>query len=220
MAESIATRPLTERQIARRQRILETAREQLEAQGYDGLNMRDLALTAEVSPTTLYNLFQSKDILILSALRDLLDGLAERAAETQTSGMEFMIARQEIYGRNIIDMPRYSEAMTLMLFNAGPDDPITRVLLTDTIAGMREQIVAMQEAREVRPDIDLEFAARSVAVSTWSTLLLWAKQIVPTSTFVHEYVRAAVAALAPFMTPRTLRDYSHLLSAPAESTGV
>ena len=63
---------LTPLQRARRERILTTTRDQLSLLGYDGINMRNLAAAAEVSPTTLYNLYENKDVLVLSALEDQL----------------------------------------------------------------------------------------------------------------------------------------------------
>ena len=65
----------TPRQQERRERILEAARAALSENGYEGLNMRDLALTAGVSPTTLYNQFENKDTLVLAALSDMLQNI-------------------------------------------------------------------------------------------------------------------------------------------------
>ena len=56
-------KPLTPRQEVRREKILSAARKLVASQGYDGMVMSDLAEVAEVSPTTLYNLFNTKDEL-------------------------------------------------------------------------------------------------------------------------------------------------------------
>ena len=67
-------RPLTPRQAARRHDILAAVREQLSRFGYEGVNMRQVADAAGVSPTTLYNLYSSKDALVLAALEEHLGG--------------------------------------------------------------------------------------------------------------------------------------------------
>ena len=64
-------KPLTARQEVRREKILSAARKLVASQGYDGMVMSDLAESAEVSPTTLYNLFNTKDELLLEALDTL-----------------------------------------------------------------------------------------------------------------------------------------------------
>ena len=65
-------RKLTPRQEDRRQRILASARDLVADQGYDGMVMSQVAERAGVSPTTLYNLYNTKDQLVLEALRELL----------------------------------------------------------------------------------------------------------------------------------------------------
>ena len=63
-------RNLTERQLRRRERILSAARELISKQGYDGVKMRDLAKAADVAPKTLYHQFESKEILLRTAVEE------------------------------------------------------------------------------------------------------------------------------------------------------
>ena len=74
-------RSLTPNQQARRARILEAARALVAEHGYDGMIMRDVATAAHVSPTTLYNLYNTKDELLLEALRDAVAEGWQRAAQ-------------------------------------------------------------------------------------------------------------------------------------------
>ena len=111
---------LTRTQIERRERILEAVRDRLSSHGYDGLSMRDLADSANVSPTTLYNLFGGKDALVLAALRDLLDQIAVRVAQSEATGMQRLLIGAEEIGRQIVATPEYAEGMTRTLFNADP----------------------------------------------------------------------------------------------------
>ena len=84
---------LTAVQHQRRERILLSTRDQLSQFGYEGLNMRELALISDVSTYTLYNLYQSKDTQILAALEDLLADINAVVAETDTSGLGRFLAR-------------------------------------------------------------------------------------------------------------------------------
>ena len=61
----------------RRQRILEAARDQITAVGYDALTMKHLAQAGGVSIKTLYSLYGSKDELMLTAVAGLFTGTAD-----------------------------------------------------------------------------------------------------------------------------------------------
>ena len=120
---------LTAVQQQRRERILLSARDQLSQFGYEGLNMRELAVIADVSTSTLYNLYQSKDTLILAALEDQLADINAVVAETNTSGLGRFLARVEAVADQIVETPKYAEAMGKMLFGADAHDPIVQLLI-------------------------------------------------------------------------------------------
>jgi len=86
--------------------------------------MRELAVIADVSTSTLYNLYQSKDTLILAALEDQLADINAVVAETNTSGLGRFLAHVEAVADQIVETPQYAEAMGTMLFGADAHDPI------------------------------------------------------------------------------------------------
>jgi len=120
---------LTPVQQQRRDRILSGARQQLSKHGYEGLNMRDLAVVAEVSTSTLYNLYQGKDALILAALEDLLAEINTTVVSTGVTGLDRSLKRIEVIADQIVETPKYAEAMGKMLFNAEPSHPIVQALI-------------------------------------------------------------------------------------------
>ena len=197
---------LTPRQLQRRERILSTVRQQLSKAGYEGLSMRDVAAASDVSPTTLYNLYDNKDGLVLAALQDLLDQLATSVPEA-LKGLEGVVARSRAYARNIVKNPRYAEAMARMLFNARPTDPIAKLLLHGSIRTRRQAILDMQTLGEMRKDIDVDFYAQQWGVSSWSAILLWTHGHIPLRQFEETYVRTEMHALLPGMTPKLARKY-------------
>ncbi|MCH0539032.1 TetR family transcriptional regulator [Streptomyces sp. MUM 203J] len=87
---------LTERQAARRRRILQASARLAARGGFDAVQMREVAEEAEVALGTLYRYFPSKIHLLVATMQDQLDGLhatlrkrpppgespAERVAET------------------------------------------------------------------------------------------------------------------------------------------
>ena len=197
---------LTPRQLMRRERILETVRQQLSTSGYEGLSMREVAAASAVSPTTLYNLYDNKDGLVLAALDDLLTQLASSVPEA-LQGLESVIARARAYAQNIVRNPRYAEAMARLLFNAGPTDPIAKMLLHNGIAARHRSILELQSLGEMRKDIDVDFFAQQWGVSSWSTILLWTHGQIPLAEFEAHYVRAELHALLPGMTAKQAQKY-------------
>lgn len=185
----------------RRQRILATTREQLGKYGYDGINMRDLAGAAEVATTTLYNLYQNKDNLILAALEEVTDALFLQIRNEQLQGIDLFIATREKVGAQIASTPNYTLAMTRMLFNAEPADPVVKVVLGQPILSQKQRLQELVDAGDLPADIDLAFIARSISASSWSTILLWSKGFVALHDFTDEYVRVALSILKSVVEP-------------------
>src|SRR4030042_34590 len=69
-----------------RELIIEATTAIVEQDGLEGLSAREIAKRIGYSPGTLYNVFENLDDLLLTIEARLLDRLAERLAETDTSG--------------------------------------------------------------------------------------------------------------------------------------
>lgn len=69
-------RRLTEKQAARRQRVIRAALDLASAGGYDGVQMREVADRADVALGTVYHYFTSKDHLLAEALNEWVETLA------------------------------------------------------------------------------------------------------------------------------------------------
>src|SRR5215470_1389206 len=79
---------LEEHKSERRAKILRAARKLVEERGYDGLTMRDLADEARVSVPTLYNLFGSKDAILVAELQRIAVELAGAVPSTGDSFLQ------------------------------------------------------------------------------------------------------------------------------------
>ena len=66
---------LTPKQVARRESIIKAVRSLLSRHGYDGVSMRKVAAEAGVSPSTLYEIYESKDTLILESVRNFFEDM-------------------------------------------------------------------------------------------------------------------------------------------------
>ena len=73
-------------QAARRQRVIEAAMALATEGGYDAVQMRDVAATADVALGTLYRYFPSKDHLLIAALEGWAHALRQRLAQKPPRG--------------------------------------------------------------------------------------------------------------------------------------
>jgi AcrR family transcriptional regulator len=80
--EHSSVRRYTERQQRLRAGILSATRALITEKGYDGVNMRDLAKAAGVTPKTLYYQFGSKEELLSSAVEDMFARLYAEMDDT------------------------------------------------------------------------------------------------------------------------------------------
>src|SRR5215203_2904508 len=77
---------LTKSQAARRQRVLLAALELGADGGYDAVQMRDVAATAEVALGTIYRYFPSKDALLAAAMLEWMEDLERRVMQRAPRG--------------------------------------------------------------------------------------------------------------------------------------
>ncbi len=190
------------RQLERQQRILECAREAIDHSGYDALTMNDLAATSGVSVKTLYNLFGSKDELLLLAVADLLTDLSESPQVSQAApGIARMLANLEVTAAQIVATPAYAETMARALFQADREHRLVEILLGNTRAGVLEQLQLAQGQGELREEVDLEAAATLIAGQQWSAVLLWVKGLLALDDYLNQARRGLRMALIPLCAP-------------------
>jgi AcrR family transcriptional regulator len=165
---------LTPRQEGRRHRILAAARQMVADHGYEGMVMSQVADRAEVSPTTLYNLYNTKDELLLEALRELLVISYQRVGEMSDvgPGWKYLLNLME-YGATLrAAEPAYAEAITDALLRAVQGDALTELLLHSVRQDFLHSLTKMAERGELRKEVDVEQMSTMLLGNYWSTFLL------------------------------------------------
>ena len=171
-------RALTPRQEIRRQKILSAARKLVASQGYEGMVMSDLAEVAEVSPTTLYNLFNTKDELLLEALRGLIVKNYEKVEKlSEDSGWKYLVKVAENGAWLRSSEPEFGVAITDALLRAKPGDPLTKLLFESVREDFLRSLKEMKSKRELRDEVDLRHLATIMVGNYWSTFILLNKGI-------------------------------------------
>jgi len=190
---------LTPRQTKRRATILRTVREQLRLYGYDELSMRKIAAAASVSPSTLYEIYGSKESLILYAIGDSIDSLSSEESKYEP-GLDRFLHRLESIANLFIDDPGRGEAIATLFFEHSEGSIANEILLVNAINARKTSLEEMLAQKQLIKGIDLDFYARTLVSITWGTALLWLKGMLDAKDFRNELVRSSLALLLSVST--------------------
>ena len=167
-----ASAPLTERQEARRRRILDASTRLASRGGFDAVQMREVAETSQVALGTLYRYFPSKIHLLVATMHDqfqqLHDAMLERPPTAATPSARVAETLMLAF-RAMQREPHLAEAMARALIFADRSvnaevDAVSRLTLT----------ILVNAAALPGPPTDRQLSALRVIVHTWqSALVTW-----------------------------------------------
>ena len=165
--------------------------------GYMGITMRDLASKVGVAPATLYNLYGSKDELIIAAVDDLLVELGQRAvgAAADGQGIDAILTMTQLTADQVKATPRYAEAMTRALFHIEQDDPLVEVLFSRGYPYHVHHLGIARSAGHIRPEVNIEVVAKHIVGNGWGQVLLWMMGMFSLAESAQEQMRTQLMVL-------------------------
>ncbi|RKN12086.1 TetR family transcriptional regulator [Streptomyces radicis] len=190
---------MTERQRARRRRILDASTELAAAGGFDAVQMRDVAESAEVAIGTLYRYFPSKIHLLLAVLDDQLERLRATLRErplTERDPAERLAHTLKRAFRSHQREPRLAQAMmrALQLADASAREEFRAV--TRLTTALLVEASGLPEAEAAR-----RLSAIRVIAHTWHSSLLYWVSGNATLAEAHEDIETACRLLAGDAAP-------------------
>jgi AcrR family transcriptional regulator len=158
----------------RRARIVAAARELVTKHGYDGLTMRDLAAAARVSVPTLYNLFGSKDAILVSELERTTTVIASRILQSANEsfferGMAAFDAGMDL----IAEQPEFFRAVMQMFLTSPESAPARLRAEHGYIAIMAANLRAAKQAGQLAEWADPEIVGSHMYGLYISCFLAW-----------------------------------------------
>ncbi|HKH05912.1 MAG TPA: TetR family transcriptional regulator [Acidimicrobiales bacterium] len=197
MVRAVDGSPLSEKQLARRQRVIRAALLLAAEGGYDAVHMRDVASASDVALGTIYRYFSSKDHLLAAALGEWTAELRQRVARQPARGDTPADRVVDVLRRACRAIERHPTLTSALVRALGTNDAgvsesahevseqirgITAPLLVDLSAGELDDILAVLQ-------------------HVWySTLISWANGRRDVRTIGEELERAARLLLAPYST--------------------
>jgi AcrR family transcriptional regulator len=190
---------LTLEQQDRRRRLIDAAFELGAEGGYDAVQMRDVAVTANVALATIYRYFSSKDHLLAAAMTEWTGRLKARVAQSPPRGDTAAAQMSDVLHRACKAMerqPKLSVALVRSLSSPDPGVMESGEAMEQQIAAMGNDILAHLEP-QVRADI------LSVLGHVWySALISWANGRRDFPTVVEELDRACRVLIDPYERTR------------------
>jgi TetR/AcrR family transcriptional regulator, cholesterol catabolism regulator len=163
---------LTPVQRQRRQRILDAAVALAADGGYDAVQMREVAVRADVALGTLYRYFSSKEHLLVSALAGEVAGIRERLAERPARGEDDAARVMDVIRRSMRSLQRQPNVIAAMLKSLISSGPGVGESVGPIGAQMTEIVVgAMRHDNPTTADRDR--AVAQVVQQVWLASLLW-----------------------------------------------
>lgn len=205
------------RQEERQRRILGEARLQIAALGYNAITMAGLAKAAEVSTKTLYNLYGSKDELLLAAVENLLQDIRQQPSIVGArQGVEALIAVCEASALLIVDSPNYAEAMARAFFQVDKNSRLSQLLAGDTRNQAQEAFLYSQQHAELVSNVDVCVLAEMFTAQQWGLVLSWSKGLIEASRFTQVALSSQLSTIVPVSKGRLKR----WLQAKADTSGI
>lgn len=164
---------LLEHKAERRARIGKIARQLVVERGYAGLTMRELAQKARVAVPTLYNLFGSKDAILVAELAESARKLAASLPPIGESFFQRAMAGFEAGTRAIEEQPEFYR-QCMHMFLTSPETAEMRRRVEDAhIAVMAANLSAAKAAGQLADWAQPAIVARHMFAQYISALIAW-----------------------------------------------
>ena len=172
---STTAEALTKSQAARRQRVLQAALQLGAEGGYDAVQMRDVATTAEVALGTIYRYFPSKDALLAAAMIEWMEDLERRVTQRAPRGDTTSERVYDVLRRGVATMERQPKLAEAVITALTSDDHEAGGASTATTDVMR-RVMLTAFPDDVGPE--LEAAIAKVLGHVWfSCLVAWSNGV-------------------------------------------
>jgi AcrR family transcriptional regulator len=166
---------LTKSQAARRQRVLVAALQLGADGGYDAVQMRDVAASAEVALGTIYRYFPSKDALLAAAMVEWMEDLERRVSARAPRGATTSERVYDVLRRAVATMerqPALAEAVVRALISDDREAGAASVATTDVM----ERVLRRAFPDDV--DVSTEADIAKVLGHVWfSCLVAWSNGV-------------------------------------------
>ena len=187
---------LEEHKAERRERIVKAAKKLVAERGYDGLTMRDLADAARVSVPTLYNLFGSKDAILVTELEAMASAIARALPTSGESFLERGMAAFDAGMKILEASPAFFRAVIQMFLTSPETGEVRERVELGFVKIMEANLRAAKAAGQLADWAEPAIVARHMYTQQVAGFLGWGLGQVDFATFRAGTVSACAHILA------------------------
>ncbi len=206
-------------QAERRKRILRETLKLLQEASPADISMAQIAELSDVSTKTLYNLFKSRNGLLLAAA-------AQTRADTQSSAdvmsapsgisriLELTRRTMDIFERS----PEFMESAISVVVGISAEDEAEHHRVGMTQKWFHEALLIAESEDQLLPGTDCMQLSQLLTASQWGVTLMWQKGLIPMETLKRQAMIRHCLDLMPFCRMETRKWLDDLLASMLEST--
>ena len=206
-------------QAERRKRILRETLKLLASESPSDISMAQIAELSDVSTKTLYNLFKSRNGLLLAAA-------AQTRADTQNSANVMSapagISRILELTRRTMDTfeksPEFMESAMSVVVGISAEDEAEHHRVGITQEWFFEALLVAEAEDQLIPGTDCMQLSQLLAASQWGVTLMWQKGLISLETLRRQAIIKHCLDLMPFCRMETRKWLDDLLASMMGST--
>ena len=199
-------------QVERRKRILRETLKLLQEASPADISMAQIAELSDVSTKTLYNLFKSRNGLLLAAA-------AQTRANTQSSANVMSapagISRILELTRRTMDTfersPEFMESAMSVVVGISAEDEAQHHRVGITQKWFHEALLVAESEDQLLPETDCMQLSQLLAASQWGVTLMWQKGLISLETLRRQAIIKHCLDLMPFCRTETRKWLDDLL---------
>ena len=208
-------------QVERRERILDETLKLLGSVAPQDISMDQIAVASGVSTKTLYNLFQSRNGLLLAAGARTREG-NESYGEVLSAraGIPRIIALTQRAMDTFGESPAFMESAVSLVLGITAEEEAEYQRVGRTQEWFYEQLLVAKSEGDLLPTTDCLQLSQLMAASQWGCTLLWQKKLISLEELREQTLLKHCLDLIPYCTAaqkRSLEELQYTITCGKES---
>jgi AcrR family transcriptional regulator len=197
----------------RRQRILDEARIMISEDGITNFNMDELCVRAEVAKRTLYNAFQSKELIIATAIQQYFDTYVEKIPYSTPAGsLQRIIERLAWIVRRNMEIRNYIRVLMTIYFSPDVNSDIWQSVHMLGVRFNMEWIGKLASRRQLQDWIDPEQLAHDIIRFEYVLINDWCQGRIDDDSFLPHILSCYLTFVAGATKGKARRELEDMLT--------
>lgn len=194
------TRYDSPRMADRRRRVLKFAHQILAEGGVEAMTINRLSELAQVAPSTIYRIFESKEGVIYHSIVEHMDGIGERLEEIGRPTTFNAIEREyDWIMRELHSDPEYGRAVMQLYFGPNIEAPARQSLRSVARERAAHFLASMDRAGKLDARQDLDWICERQVDAEFSVLLRWMQRSLPDQALADALASAFLCVIGPIL---------------------